>query len=290
MGTASAWARGWLLQAMQTTMRAWPESIPGKNRIGGWLLHRLAPVGGGQIVGAYGLRYQVPSYREPIALDLFNSGFYEPLTVSTILNHLPKDGVFLDIGANIGAISLPVAAHRPDATIVAVEADAEICRLLQANVDQNRLGKVIVCETLVGDSTEDAVAFFPAPGDKFGMGSIGPQFSANAVRLPQTTISDLLVSLGVLKVDVMKLDIEGAEFKALQGAREVLCSAHPPVVIFEFMDWAEARIAGQAAGDAQRLLMDLGYRLEVLGEDGSCLQAPLVAGGAMLVGRKPIEH
>jgi len=266
-------------------MRAWPHAAPGKTRIGGWLLRHLAPAGGGQIVGAYGLKYQVPSYHEPIALGLFQTGVYEPATIEAIVASLPTDGVFLDIGANIGAICLPVAAQRPDATIVAVEADAEICRVLRANVERNGLGKVTICEALVGDRADQKVAFFRAPGDKFGMGSIGPQFSGGAVRLTQTTVVEILAKLGIPKVDVIKIDIEGAEYRALQGALDILCSAHPPVVIFEFMDWAETRIPGQFAGDAQRFLMKLGYGIRVIG--GNRLVAPLLTGGAMLVAQRP---
>ena len=193
--------------------------------------------------------------------------------------------MFIDIGANIGAISLPVAALRPCATIVAIEADAEICRLLKANVARNRMSQVVVCEALVGDRADPEVAFFRAPGDKFGMGSIGAQFSNHAIPLSQTTLVDLLAGLKIDRVDVIKIDVEGAEYKVLQGARDILCSARPPVVIFEFMDWAEERIPGQKAGDAQRLLMELDYRLQILREEGKSLDSPMTSGGTMLVAR-----
>lgn len=275
--------RRWLLGVAQSAMRALPDRLAGKTRVGNWLLSKLAPATGGEIVGNYGLRYEVPSYREPIALGLFNSGIYEPTTVATILAHLPDDGVLIDVGANIGAISLPIAVNRPSAKIIAIEADAEICRLLRANVTHNLMTQVMVCEALVGDRAQTEVAFYRAPSDKFGMGSIGSQFLGDSIRLTQRTLSDLLAGLKISKVDVIKIDVEGAEHKVLQGARDILCSVHPPVVIFEFMDWAEERIPGQKAGDAQRLLMELGYCLQIVGEEGNNLNGPMISGGAMLV-------
>src|ERR1051326_2987357 len=112
------------------------------------------------------------------------------------------------------------------------------------------------------------------------MGSIGPQFSDDTVTLQQRRLDDLLTDAP----HVIKLDIEGAEFGALMGLRRTI-ELHSPAIVFEFADWAEARIANQVAGDAQRLLLSLGYKLFSL-TDRRPLTAPLQRGSAMIVATK----
>ena len=91
-------------------------------------------------------------------------------------------------------------------------------------------------------------------------------------------------------VDVVKLGIEGAEFGALQRLSRRLTSLHPPVIVFEFADWAERRIDGQATGRTQQFLLSLGYRLFQLerdGRPGEPFERPLTTGGSMILALPP---
>ena len=92
-------------------------------------------------------------------------------------------------------------------------------------------------------------------------GPLVPQFGAEPVILAQRPLDAILDELAIERVDVVKLDIEGAEVGALQGLIRRLTSGGPPVIVFEFADWAETRIAGQTAGSAQEFLFSLGYSL-----------------------------
>jgi len=63
--------------------------------------------------------------------------------------------------------------------------------------------------------------------------------------------------------------------------------------VFEFADWAEARIPGQQPGDAQAFLLASGYRLFRLergGRIGEELLAPMRRGTAMLLAVPPDLH
>ena len=88
------------------------------------------------------------------------------------------------------------------------------------------------------------------------------------------------------KVILVKLDIEGAEFGALRGLGRRLERKDAPAVIFEFADWAEARIADQTPGDSQRYLMSRGYHLFRLGHKDALevpLERALTTGSAMIL-------
>jgi FkbM family methyltransferase len=273
----------------RSAMRAIPNGLPGKTRLARLALRSFLLNEPACLPDAFGNKLHLPSLKEPIAIGLFAFGVYEGDTLSAILRHLPPRGVFVDIGANVGALTLPVAAQRGAARIICIEADPKIASLLQRNVTENDRPNVIIVQCIAGP-TQSEMQFYPAPAEKFGMGSLGPQFDAAPITLQQRAVDDVLDELGVGNIDVIKLDVEGAELGALRGLRRRLVSASAPVVIFEFADWAEKRIGGQVAGDAQRLLLSLGYalfRLGARGAPGERLRSPTTAGSAMLLAFPP---
>ena len=269
-------------------VRAVPD-MPGKLRLARFALRPFRKLQSVQMPDRSGNTLVCPSVNEPIAVAIFANGVYEPDTVAAILRRTPKDGVYLDVGANIGAIALPVARERPDVRIICIEADPSMATILRRNVANNRLANVTVAECLAGPCSEEGVRFYTAPVEKFGMGSIGPQFDFPPQVLRQVALDELLDDMGISHVDVMKLDVEGSELGVLQGLKRRLTGFRPPTILFEFCDWAEARIAGQVPGAAQALLHSLGYRTFYLarrGEIGSPVDQPLCAGSAMLLSQR----
>jgi FkbM family methyltransferase len=272
--------------AIRCLVRAIPGGLPGKLRLARlamWPYRARRPI---RISDRFGNALWCPSVVEPIATSLFACGVYEPDTLAAILARLKPGGVYLDVGANIGALALPVAALRPDTQVVCVEADPDIAAMLRRNVLENGLPNITVVELLAGAETNLAVPFYRAPGHKFGMGSIGAQFSALPISIPQRSLDDILDELGLTKIDVVKLDIEGAELGALRGLARRLADRCVPNVIFEFMDWAEARITGQKPGDAQKYMLSHGYRLFRIAPDGAratALETALTEGSAMIL-------
>jgi FkbM family methyltransferase len=241
-----------------------------------------------RIKDRFGNALWCPSVIEPIATSLFASGVYEPDTLAAILANLNPGGVYLDVGANVGALALPVAALRSDARVICVEADPEIAAMLRRNVAENLRKNVTVVELLAGAKSNVAVPFYRAPAHKFGMGSVGPQFSKPSIPLVQRPLDDVLNELGVHNVDIVKLDIEGAELGALRGLRRRLTDTRPPAVILEFADWAESR-AGYKCGEAQELLRSFGFRIYSLRDwkrGREPLSQPMTVGYEMLVAVK----
>jgi FkbM family methyltransferase len=199
--------------------------------------------------------------------------------------------VYLDVGANIGAIALPVARQRSDVRVICIEADPRICAILRSNVADNALSNVTVVECLAGPYSKKTVRFYTAPPSNFGMGSIGPQFALPPVLLEQVALDEVLDDMGVAHVDVIKLDVEGAELGVLQGLTRRLTGSRSVKILFEFSNWAEKRIEGQVPGAAQAFLHSLGYRIFQLGfggETGAPVYQPLRRGSAMLLSQRSV--
>jgi FkbM family methyltransferase len=271
---------------IRRAVRAVPDRLRGKMRLARFALRPFIKCGMARIPDGFGNVLHLPSLEEPISVGLFAFGVYEPDTLGAILHHLRPSGVFVDVGANVGALALPAAANRPDAQIICIEADAQIISLLRRNVTENGRSNIRIVNCLAGPIDDPQVSFYRAPVAKFGMGSIGPQFGASPVKLTQRTLDEVLDGLAIDDVDVVKLDIEGAEFGALQGLSRRLTSLRPPTIVFEFADWAETRVAGQAAGSAQQFLLSLGYSLFRLvrdGRPGERLERPVTVGGSMIL-------
>jgi FkbM family methyltransferase len=273
-------------------VRLLPDYMPGKTRLGRWLICPFRRIKPALLEDGQRFSYILPSYVEPIAQHLFTFGAYERPTVKFLASSLPKGGTLIDVGANIGALAIPIAKERPNASIICIEADPKLHRVLRENVKNNACTRVQTLCCVVGASDQESVPFYRAPDESFGMGSVGPQFGADPVYLRQARLDQLLAEAGITVVDVIKIDVEGAELSVLRGATRILCSNHPPVIVFEFADWAEGRLLGQHPGDAQGFLISQGYRLFRLEADGTRgpeFAEPMRQGTMMIIALPPSE-
>jgi len=96
--------------------------------------------------------------------------------------------------------------------------------------------------------------------------------AAGAVRVAATTIDELARAQGLTALDVIKLDLEGAELRALSGARNTLLRWRP-LLVFEAAEAALARQGGSLQG-VLSLLAECGYRVFCI-DPATGLLAPL---------------
>jgi FkbM family methyltransferase len=232
-------------------------------------------------------RFFVPCLREPVAFELLINGAYESETLALLLKAISGKGTFVDVGANIGAFTVPLAKQLNSVTVVAIEASPAVYPYLARNIELNDLRNVRLHHCAALDSDRDTVAFYEAPKDHFGMGALAAQFSGKAVPVTARTLDSILAEDGIERVDVLKVDVEGFEGRVFAGAMKLLTGSRAPTIIFEFCDWAERRVQNARIGYAQRFLMDLGYSIFRLADFISLrtqpLRGPLVEGYEQLV-------
>jgi len=141
----------------------------------------------------------------------------------SMANELVKPGMNIwDIGANVGLFSF--AAAGLGASVVAVEADPWLVRLLERSVEMNGLS-VNVIEAAIHDSCGTAEFHF----SKEGRASNSLLGSGSSKMVRTITLDSLLNNFSA--PDVIKIDIEGAEAAALKGATTVL--GHHPAIFCE---------------------------------------------------------
>jgi FkbM family methyltransferase len=233
-----------------------------------------------------GLAIQVPCLREPVAFSILVDGSYEAETWKVIKAYLPANGVFVDVGANVGLFSLQVAKHIGlGGRVLAIEASEQIFAYLQRNIRSSGVENADCLQIAVTDQDGVEMEFYDAPVEHFGMGSLAPQFNAAPKLVVGRTLDKILNEMGIQKVDVIKVDVEGFEASVFRGAIETLTAGHKPIIVFEFLDWAEKR-AGENVGAAQSVILSYGYNLRRIDESGAVeeiLAEPVKQGGTMLV-------
>jgi FkbM family methyltransferase len=157
---------------------------------------------------------------------------YEP-EVGAALQHFLKPGdVFLDCGANIGYFSV-MAGHLVGSSgrVISIEANPKTQRLLERNLRLNGFGQMVCCA--LTDIAGELDFFMPKTGDVYSSLKTGGLVSDDNVerfRVPGRTIDEIVSSLGLHSVRLIKMDLEGAEIQALRSAERVMCELRPTII------------------------------------------------------------
>lgn len=157
----------------------------------------------------------------------------EPVVSQTLLRQLQPGDVFLDLGANIGYYTL-CGAQRVgrEGRVISFEPQPQICARLRDNVARNQLNHVTVHELALGEQDGSFTLYIPPAEVGFGHASLSPQEfqNATAVEVQVRRLDDLL--FGKLdRLDVIKLDAEGAELSIFRGARKLIEKFQPAIVV-----------------------------------------------------------
>jgi FkbM family methyltransferase len=170
--------------------------------------------------------------------------------------------VVFDVGANAGIYSLAALAIQPDATVHAFEPTPEIAVRLRETAKLNGLDRLYVHEVAV--SSENGFATLKRCrgelGTNEGMNFIAPDLGDSGAERVQTVCLDQFCQHHAIDhVDLMKLDIQGHEHSALEGAERLIRSGHIGIIFLE-LNWAKSVGATCAATESIRLLEQGGYR------------------------------
>lgn len=165
-----------------------------------------------------------------------NTGAFEPEILQIIIA-LTRPGTYaIDVGANIGVMSVPILVSCPEVNVISVECSPSTLPYLRRTYDISpHRNRWKLCEVAIGDK-EGSLEFYtsgPASGAHDGLKDTRRVGVTSIVTVPATTLDTLWREHGKPPVSVIKIDIEGSEFEALSGAEELI-SQFRPYIIFEW--------------------------------------------------------
>lgn len=143
--------------------------------------------------------------------------------INSLLHHLPPGGIAVDAGANIGIFTANFARRvGSQGRVIAIEMMPETARSLRQTLDLNELRNVELVEMALSDEAGQDLMIGMPDGSHFGQASIIRHLEGGGHHISvRTTTLDEITS-GIERVNVLKMDLEGAELLALGGARRTL--------------------------------------------------------------------
>jgi FkbM family methyltransferase len=184
---------------------------------------------------------------------------YERMETDFLRRVLKAGDTFLDIGANVGWFSILASTIvGAEGAIHAFEPRPEIASYLQRSVELNDLGAMITVHTIgLSNQPGTETLVWNEDSDNSGTATFGRDedwlgFTKQSIEVRRFD------DLGIAGVDVVKIDVEGAEFLAMQGAAAML-SRDKPIILSEVLPSQLERVSRCSGDDYFKFLEDLGY-------------------------------
>jgi FkbM family methyltransferase len=175
--------------------------------------------------------------RGQVAAFFWTGHRFERHEVAFILSVLEPSTIFFDVGANVGLFTISAAKKIGGKGVFAFEPCSSTCGLLKQNLLLNRVADVNVSQLALGESVGEGVLQVNARG-KDGLNTLGSATHPESKVVGQegvriTSVDIFMKDHKVPRVDVMKVDIEGAELMMFRGARDLLERADAPLILYE---------------------------------------------------------
>ena len=194
------------------------------------------------------------------------SDAFEPALIHLLERTARPDWVMLDVGANVGAVTLALARFTsPSGTVHAFEPGPPNLLRLRANLALN--------PALAARVTVHAAGVGETPGELRWQEEAGNPGNAmlgadGTHAVPVITLDDFAAKQGLTRLDFIKVDVEGMELNVFRGAQQTLKKLRP-VIYFETLSRFDGEHGNKNFTMIEQLLAgECGYKLHRLDRNG----------------------
>lgn len=271
METLTLFMRTLLRLFLRRVLRAYPFERGKYSILTKIFLSHAAPLAGTPIITRlkFGLRMKLDP-AEYLQAHLYAFGDYELPTIRFIRSFLTRDAVCCDVGAQMGYLSLAMAtAAEGTTTVHAFEPESVNAERFAENVALNGLRNVSLHRTAVSN-VDGMLRLYLSNDRNAGTHSTianSSNVSDEFVEIPSTTLDSFAAAQALERLDLIKIDVEGAEFDVLRGADRVLRTLRP-CVILELSDALQQQ-RGMTSKDIKVFMADRGYSAYAINDDGT---------------------
>jgi len=181
----------------------------------------------------YGFTIDVNAHEDrAIEQSIYERGVYEHGTMSIIDKFLRKGDTFMDVGANIGLMTL-LAAKKVEKSgkVYAFEANPVILKELKANIIKNNFQSVYVEFCALGAFNGEGTLSENKFNENRGASTMLENSDSDGKRYKVPV--KMLDKLPIEKCDLIKIDVEGWEMEVLNGGRQFFSTQDAPAIIIE---------------------------------------------------------
>lgn len=211
------------------------------------------------------------SLDEWIQQQIYFLDYFDKNGIEFLRKNLRKDSVFFDIGANIGCYSLIAAKlTRDEGKVFSFEPVKNISNRLNYNMKLNNFKNVVIEKKAVFNKSEK-LKLFVSGAENQGMSSIfhHDTESGNTEIVDAVILDDYVKSIDLKRLDIIKIDIEGAEYFAIEGMKNTLKS-FKPIIIMEISEDV-LKNSSVNKSDILELMQSLNYQQKALSEEGETM-------------------
>jgi FkbM family methyltransferase len=191
---------------------------------------------------------------------------YDIHEIQLVREILKEGDIFFDVGANIGYYSF-IASQQVKSTglVHAFEPISRNIRAITDGIETNAISNIAVNQLAISD-TEGKLTIFQADKDIGNSGwasIIQTKLKHHPIEVTVTTLDSYVQKHNIAKIDLIKMDIEGAEFEAIKGMKTILTGSHKPSIILELNEFLLKQRA-LPSRDILTYLKQYGYRFYVI--------------------------
>lgn len=241
----------------------------------------VKPVWGGKLL--------VSSDDLSIGPDLVLDGFYDGPFTNYLLKNVRAGNVCIDVGANIGTFTVLMGKLvGPSGSVTAYEANPKVLRLLRENIALNYMGGWVTVVDRAAYSCSTTLTFH-ATSRFQGNGSLIAhdeqylhEYAVDEIITSEVKAEPLDLTIGDQMIDLVKIDVEGAEPEVFTGMEQSLSRGRIKTVVFELLR-ERMRDGYEQFGHTLRRFDAEGWRFSRIDEAG--VTVPLGVEYLLTVGR-----
>jgi FkbM family methyltransferase len=193
---------------------------------------------------------------------LVNYGVYEAEESPYLLRAGEGAQVVFDIGANVGFYSLHWASRiAQGGQIHAFEPVPSTFAWLKRNVEINHLTEVVRTNNFgLSDEKKTLSIYLPAVSGcgAASIKNLHPEESSQVVEVDVRTLDDYVSEAGLSRIDLIKIDVEGAELFVIKGGFKTIAQTKPLIFMELLRKWSKP--FGYHPNEVLALLGEIGYR------------------------------
>ena len=197
-------------------------------------------------------------------------GAHDWAPIFTLEKHLKSGDTFIDVGANQGEYSLWAGRKVGNSgRVISFEPMKDLFTQLKENFDLNQnLKKVFTPVQICLSNESGELVLYTKPGLNEGTNTIfgSDEFTIPLGKIKLETLDSQVNHLGIQKLNMMKIDVEGAELQVLKGGEETLKKFKPKLLIDINKDACKS--GGYEAEDILNFLTQFGYTFYKIGLRG----------------------